>query len=175
MPDTLGVHLGGCHPLSSLCQSALLTFQYTHLSPIFWMAGTLPNYFLHIVCGRVIWCQRVEDDSSDTLAWTNPFVINPHSSEERRWQRESIERQRAFERGWGQYRYMAVLSASMGVCGSLWAGLGASTNDPSMNFCSESPSAWATPCIWKPTDEMTCEQRQRERVSRRISENRDTG
>lgn len=36
----------------------------------------------------------------------------------------------------------------MGVCGSAGAGLGASGNGPSMNFCSESLSAAATPCIF---------------------------
>lgn len=41
------------------------------------------------------------------------------------------------------YRYMEALSASMGVCGSEGAGLDASANVPSMNFCSESLSAAA--------------------------------
>lgn len=53
----------------------------------------------------------------------------------------------------GMYWYMEDLSASMGVCGSAGAGLGASGNVPSMNFCSESLSAAAaaaaaTPCIF---------------------------
>lgn len=42
---------------------------------------------------------------------------------------------------------MEALSASMGVCGSVGAGLGTSANVPSMNFCSESLSTDATPCI----------------------------
>lgn len=45
------------------------------------------------------------------------------------------------------YRYMEALSTSMGVCGSAAAGLGASANVPSINFCSGSLSAAATPCI----------------------------
>lgn len=42
---------------------------------------------------------------------------------------------------------MDALSASMGVCGSVGAGLGASANVPSIYFCSVSLSTFATPCI----------------------------
>lgn len=44
---------------------------------------------------------------------------------------------------------MEALSTSMGVCGSVGAGLGASANVPSINFCSESLSTVATPCIYR--------------------------
>ena len=42
---------------------------------------------------------------------------------------------------------MEALSASMGVCGSVGAGLGTSPNVTSMKLCSDSPSTFATPCI----------------------------
>lgn len=44
---------------------------------------------------------------------------------------------------------MDALSASMGVCGSVGAGLGTSPNVPSINFCSESLSTFMMPCICK--------------------------
>lgn len=42
---------------------------------------------------------------------------------------------------------MEALSASMGVCGSVGAGLGTSPNVTSMKLCSDSPSTFTTPCI----------------------------
>lgn len=55
---------------------------------------------------------------------------------------------------------MEALSTSMGVCGSVGAGLGASANVPSINFCSESLSTVATPCICrKKRGKQRCEEK----------------
>lgn len=70
------------------------------------------------------------------------------------------------------YRYMEALSASMGVCGSVGAGLGASANVPSINFCSGSLPTFTTPCICRKRKKQRSE---KEKAIRVTETERETG